>query len=123
MSPSCGRPTRAEFSCTLALRKTHEARISLDSGAAEDAQRAELEFKLIGDKVRRILAAADAALALYGDGDEAAAVDKMRYVFKNKGVPASNNPDDIGLLQELSRKDAELHLAYAGHLYLSLIHI
>ena len=32
-------------------------------------------------------------------------------------MPASNNPDDIPLLQELSRKDAELHLAYAAHLY------
>ena len=41
----------------------------------------------------------------------------MRFVFKNKGVPASNNPDDIGLLQELARKDAELHLAYAAELY------
>ena len=41
----------------------------------------------------------------------------MRYVFANKGVPATNNPDDIGLLQALSRKDAELHLAYAGHLF------
>jgi len=39
------------------------------------------------------------------------------YVFKNKGVPASNNPDDIGLLQELARKDAELHLAFAAELY------
>ena len=30
---------------------------------------------------------------------------KMEYVFKSKGLPASNNPDDIGLLQELSRRD------------------
>lgn len=36
----------------------------------------------------------------------------------DRAPPApQNNPDDIGLLQELSRKDAELHLAYAAHLY------
>ena len=34
-----------------------------------------------------------------------AAMQKMEYVFKSKGLPASNNPDDIGLLQELSRRD------------------
>ena len=55
----------------------------------------------------------DASLALYGAGDDAGGVERMRFTFKNKGMPASNNPDDIPLLQELSRKDAELHLAYA----------
>ena len=29
----------------------------------------------------------------------------------------SNNPDDVPLLQELSRKDAELHLALSARLY------
>ena len=45
----------------------------------------------------------------------------MRYVFKVKrdGSLSSNNPDDIALLQELSRRDAELHIAYAAHLYAS----
>uniref|UniRef100_A0A7S2DBY9 Uncharacterized protein n=1 Tax=Haptolina brevifila TaxID=156173 RepID=A0A7S2DBY9_9EUKA len=78
---------------------------------------AEVEFKGIGDKVRRLDAAADSALALYGCDRVTEAIGQMRYVFKNKGMPASNNPDDIPLLQELSRKDAELHLAYAAHLY------
>mmetsp|Transcript_64477 Transcript_64477/g.144041 ORF Transcript_64477/g.144041 Transcript_64477/m.144041 type:complete len:218 (+) Transcript_64477:677-1330(+) len=41
----------------------------------------------------------------------------MRYVFKTKRTLATNNPDDIALLQELSRRDAELHIAYAAHLY------
>lgn len=86
-------------------------------GAADDALQAEADFKAIGDKVRRLLSTADAALALYGAGDVDASVDKMRFTFANKRMPASNNPDDIPLLQELSRKDAELHLAYAGHLY------
>ena len=62
-------------------------------GAAEDALRAEVEYKQIGDKIRGLLASTDAALALYGAGDEADAVGKMKLVFKNKGVPASNNPD------------------------------
>ena len=35
-------------------------------GAAEDADRAQLEFKQLGDKIRALLSAADAALALYG---------------------------------------------------------
>lgn len=41
----------------------------------------------------------------------------MVQVFKEKGSPMSNNPDDIPLLQELSRTDAELHLAYAADLF------
>ena len=41
----------------------------------------------------------------------------MVQVFKEKGQPTTNNPDDIPLLQELSRTDAELHLAYAADLY------
>lgn len=87
------------------------------AGAADDALRAEADFGAIGDKVRRLLSSADAALALYGADDVPASVSKMRFVFKSKGNPSSNNPDDIALLQELSRKDAELHLAYAAHLY------
>ena len=101
----------------FAERSTARSRLGDFTGASEDAFRAEADFKSIGDKVRRLLTAADGALALYGSGDVAAGVEKMRYVFANKGMPASNNPDDIGLLQELSRKDAELHLAYAAHLY------
>ena len=31
--------------------------------------------------------------------------------------PSTNNPDDIGTLQDLARREAELHLAYASHLY------
>lgn len=87
------------------------------TGAADDALQAEVEFSTIGDKIRRLLASADAALALYGSGDVGLALKKMEFVFKNKGTPASNNPDDIGLLQELARKDAELHLAYAAELF------
>ncbi|KAH8093585.1 hypothetical protein JL720_4726 [Aureococcus anophagefferens] len=34
-----------------------------------------------------------------------------------KSKPVSNNPDDVPLLQELSRKDAELHLALSARLY------
>jgi len=98
-------------------RSYARSRLGDFSGAAEDAERAELDFKTIGDKVRRLTSSADLALALYGTDEVPAAVEKMRFVFKNKGNPVSNNPDDIALLQELSRKDAELHLAYAAHLY------
>jgi tetratricopeptide (TPR) repeat protein len=87
------------------------------AGAAEDAETAEMLFKETGDKIRRVIAAADGAIASYGAGEVQGAVDKMRYVFKTKRTLATNNPDDIALLQELSRKDAELHLAYAAHLY------
>lgn len=98
-------------------RASARSRLGDYAGAADDALRAEAEFKAIGDKVRRLLSSADSALAMYGADDIKGGVGAMRFVFKNKGMPASNNPDDIGLLQELSRKDAELHLAYAAHLY------
>ncbi|KAL1525138.1 hypothetical protein AB1Y20_020009 [Prymnesium parvum] len=100
-----------------AERAAARMRLQEWDGAAEDALQAEAEFGVIGDKIRKLLASADAALALYGAGDVAAAVEKMKFVFKSKGIPASNNPDDIGLLQALARKDAELHLAYAAELY------
>ena len=51
------------------------------------------------------------ALALYGAGDLPEAMSQMELVFRSKGLPASNNPDDIPRLQELSRRDAQLHLA------------
>ena len=86
-------------------------------GATEDLELAEIQFKEIGDKIRRTIAAADGAIASYGAGELEAAVEKMRYVFRSRGIPASNNPDDIPLLQELTLKDAELHVAYAAHLY------
>jgi tetratricopeptide (TPR) repeat protein len=90
------------------------------AGAAADAQTAVVEFGDLGDKVRRLLAMADLALALYGDEKSVPdAVGQMQYVQKAvwKKSPSTNNPDDIPLLQELARKEAELHLAYAAHLY------
>ena len=101
----------------FAERGNARSRLGNYVSASEDALRAEADFKAIGDRIRRLLSASDAALALYGAGDYPGAVERMRFEFKNKGMPATNNPDDIPLLQELSRKDAELHLAYAGHLF------
>jgi len=101
----------------FASRGAARSRLGDFSGAAEDALRAEDEFKMIGDRVRRLSSAADSALYLYGADRIPEAVEKMRYVFQNKGLPSSNNPDDLPLIQELSRKDAELHLAYAAHLF------
>ena len=98
-------------------RAAARAKLGDFSGAIEDHQQAEADYRMTGDKIRRTITGADLALALYGGGDEAAAVEQMRSTFKAKGIPATNNPDDIGLLQELSRKDAELHLAYAAHLF------
>ena len=98
-----------------------KARMLLGSyaAAAEDFDTAEILFKDTGSKIRRVLAAADGAIAKYGAGDVDAAVERMRYVFKVKrdGSLSTNNPDDIALLQELSRHDAELHVAYAAHLF------
>ncbi|KAL3892592.1 MAG: hypothetical protein SGPRY_014982 [Prymnesium sp.] len=110
-------PIEATNPFLFAERAEARMRVRDWSGASEDALQAEAEFGAIGDKIRRLLASADSALALYGAGDVPEAVEKMKYVFKNKGVPASNNPDDIGLLQDLARKDAELHLAYAAELF------
>ena len=70
------------------------SRLADYGGAADDALRAEADFKAIGDKVRRLLSTADSALALYGAGDVTAALDKMRFVFKNKGMPASVRRSD-----------------------------
>ena len=100
-----------------AERSTARSRLGQFADAADDALQAEADYKAIGDKVRRLLATAESAIALYGAGDVEEAVSKIRFEFANKGMPATNNPDDIPLLQELSRRDAELHLAYAGHLY------
>ena len=82
-----------------------EARMRLGQwgAAADDALEAEAQFNLIGDKIRRTLAAADAALALYGDDQFDEASEKMVQVFRQKGQPTSNNPDDIPLLQVKSK--------------------
>ena len=89
------------------------------AGAAEDALTASVEFKAIGDKLRSLLASSDAALALYGAGEVDEAVVRMKSTFTSYGSksPSSNNPDDIGTLQALARREAELHLAYAAHLF------
>lgn len=100
----------------FAERSAARARLGQYEGAADDALRAAVDFQSIGDRVRRLGALADASLALYGAGDVSEATAKMKLVFSTIKGAASNNPDDIGLLQELSQKEAELHLAYAGHL-------
>jgi len=85
------------------------------AGAADDFLRAEKQFKLIGDKIRRTLAAADASIAMLGAGDKAAALEKMVQVGKQARYDvASNDPENIPRLQELARKEAELHLVRAG---------
>ena len=100
-------------------RSTARSRLGDFAGAADDAIAASVEFKEVGDKLRSLLASSDAALALYGAGDVNEAIERMRSTFSSYGQrsPATNNPDDIGLLQALARREAELHLAYAAHLY------
>lgn len=100
-------------------RSAVRSRLGRWDGAADDALAAAAEFKAIGDKLRSLLAASDAALALYGAGDIDEAVARMKSTFTSYGAksPATNNPDDIGTLQRLARREAELHLAYAVHLY------
>ena len=97
-------------------RANDRMRLGRWDDAATDALEAEEQFTTIGDKIRRTLSAADAALALY-PSDKEGSVEKMRQVFREKGLPTTNNPDDIPLLQELSRADAELHIAYAADLF------
>ena len=100
-------------------RASVRSRLGRYGGAADDALTAAVEFKAIGDKLRSLLASSDAALALYGAGDVDEAVARMKATFTSYGTksPATNNPDDIGNLQALARREAELHLAYAAHLY------
>ena len=100
-------------------RSGARSRLGRFDGAADDALAAAAEFKAIGDKLRALLASSDAALALYGAGDIDEAVARMKSTFTSYGAksPATNNPDDIGTLQKLARREAELHLAYAVHLY------
>lgn len=84
--------------------------------AAAQFSNAEEIFGEKGDSIRASVASADAALSLCSgnqDGCERAS----RHAFSMKSVPRSNNPDDIPLLQDLSRKDAELHLALGARLY------
>lgn len=102
-----------------AERSAARSRLGLFEGAADDALTASEDFRTIGDKLRSLLASADASLALYGAGDVDEAVKRMVKTFSSYGTrsPASNNPDDIGLLQSLARREAELHLAYAAHEY------
>ena len=69
----------------------------------------------MGDAIRARNAGADRALALLGAGDDAGSTESRR-IFAQKSNPRTNNPDDIPLLQELSRKDAELHLALGAKL-------
>ena len=76
---------------------------------------AEKAHDRVGDAIRARNAGADRALALLGAGDEAGSAETRR-VFAQKSNPRTNNPDDIPLLQDLSRKDAELHLALAAKL-------
>jgi hypothetical protein len=85
------------------------------SNAAQDYLTAELKFKLIGDKIRRTLAAADASIAMMGSGNKGAALEKMAQVGKQARFDvASNDPENVPRLQEIARKEAELHLVRAG---------
>lgn len=85
------------------------------SGAADDYLTAETRFKLIGDKIRRTLAAADASIAMMGSGKQEMALEKMAQVGKQARFDvASNDPENVPRLQEIARKEAELHLVRAG---------
>ena len=76
---------------------------------------AEKTHDRVGDAIRARNAGADRALALLGAGDAAGSTETRR-IFAQKSNPRTNNPDAIPLLQELSRKDAELHLALGAKL-------
>lgn len=86
------------------------------AAAADDLADAEAQLTLIGDRIRAVLARAERALVLYGAGREAESLKTIERVFAEYTKPSSNNPDDLPLLEELSRREAELHLALAAHL-------
>merc|ERR1719460_3479251 len=102
-------PFTYELLGRAALRDGDFAAAAASFGDAEKAH------DRVGDAIRARNAGADRALALLGAGDEAGSAETRR-VFAQKSNPRTNNPDDIPLLQDLSRKDAELHLALAAKL-------
>ena len=102
-------PFTYELLGRAALRDGDYAAAAASFGDAEKAH------DRVGDAIRARNAGADRALALLGAGDEAGSAETRR-VFAQKSNPRTNNPDDIPLLQDLSRKDAELHLALAAKL-------
>ena len=139
-------PIERDSPFPLASRATARARLAQWRGARDDARAAATRFAETGDAIRALLSRADAALFATGVAADAApavaaaaapdaapaaaaaaaapdaraaktAEEEMRLVFASRGAPASNNPDDVPLLQELARKDAELHLALAALLY------
>lgn len=85
-------------------------------GASADLTDAEQQLLAIGDRIRAVLAACELALAQFGADDGARALDTMERVFRVYQQPGSNNPDDLPLLEEISRREAELHLALASYL-------
>ncbi|KAJ1640452.1 hypothetical protein T492DRAFT_928075 [Pavlovales sp. CCMP2436] len=86
------------------------------AGAATDLADAEVLLKEVGDQIRSVLATASLALAHYGAGDTKAFLACTKKLFEVYTKPGSNNPDDLPLLEELSRREAELHLALASHI-------
>jgi tetratricopeptide (TPR) repeat protein len=71
-------------------RAAARARLGDYSGAVEDQQQAQADYRNTGDKIRRTVAGADLGLALYGQGDEDGAVEQIRATFKSKGLPTTN---------------------------------
>ena len=102
-------PFTYELLGRAALRDGDFAAAAASFGDAEKAH------DRVGDAIRARNAGADRALALLGAGDAAGSTESRR-IFAQKSNPRTNNPDDIPLLQELSRKDAELHLALGAKL-------
>ena len=102
-------PFTYELLGRAALRDGDYAAAAASFGDAEKAH------DRVGDAIRARNAGADRALALLGAGDAAGSTETRR-IFAQKSNPRTNNPDDIPLLQELSRKDAELHLALGAKL-------
>jgi hypothetical protein len=84
-------------------------------GAASDLADAEEQLEVIGDRIRALLASCALALAQYGAGDSDESLRTIARVFASYTKPGSNNPDDLPLLEDLSRREAELHLVLAAH--------
>ena len=102
---------------SLPSAATHTQSLGNYVSASEDALRAEADFKAIGDRIRRLLSASDAALALYGAGDYPGAVERMCSSSRTRACRPPTTPTTSRCCKSCLGRMRELHLAYAGHLF------
>ena len=103
-------PFTYELLGRAALRDGDYAAAAAAFGSAEKAH------DRVGDAIRARNAGSGPRLGSTRRRRRSGVCERRRRIFAQKSNPRTNNPDDIPLLQELSRKDAELHLALGAKL-------